>query len=145
MFKFRLPLLAAALLMTASATQAFDGQGPRRWRPTPRVEPWAAPVFVPPAAQPAGAVAGQTVYIDPVTEAMRPGPPSGAGRPDFVQLPAPARQYGWGRTRDGFLYIDASAHHETLTVTLDADGVPHLSCGDAAHGHAPMAQEGEHR
>jgi hypothetical protein len=144
MFNFRLPLLAAALFTIAPATQALDGSGPRRWRPSPRVEAWAAPVFVPLDGQAPGSHSGQTVYIDPVTSAIRPGPAAKGGRPDFVQLPPQAQQFRWGRTSDGYLFIDASAQQETLTVTLDADGTAHMNCGDASHGHAPApAASGE--
>lgn len=141
-------LLIAASLAIACA-QAGAGEPPLRQRwvpsavpsaPVPLAAPYVAPRFLPRGEDASVAVSGQVAYVDPVTGRLLSEPGAAAkARPEFVSLPAAAGPMRVGRTPEGFLFIETNGHHETLTAVLDAEGKPHLRCGDPLHGHTASA------
>ena len=145
-------LLAASLAISSTDSSAVEPPLRQRWRPSlvpsapvPAAAPFVLPRFFPETDAAAGA--GQVAFVDPATGQLLSGAAAGAkARPDFVSLPAPAGPMRAGRTPEGFLFIETNGHHETLVAVLDADGKPHLHCGDPLHGRpAPAGDAAEPR
>jgi hypothetical protein len=133
----RIALLAAAS-MALFCAQAVSGPPLKtRWRAADVGTDIPAMAYIAPTFLPSAVVNGQVAYVDPATGRHLPSPPlDAAGRPDFVRLPDTAARMRAGRTPSGILFIETNGYHETLTVTLDADGTPHYRCMDPSHGHA---------
>lgn len=147
MFTYRAALwaMAAAIAVSTVSTSVHGDEPSRRWRPATAADlpvdtPIAAAITAPAAPESrvepvsSSSTDAQRVHIDPATGAIVPMP---AGTATTDANEATAAPMTLRRSAKGFLYVDTSGYLHTATVTLDADGKPHVDCKEPEHTHTP--------